>query len=67
MRKLLSHSFTGHSLRSQEPVLEMYAEKVVNRMKSLVKEAAPRQDNRVLINFLDWCSFYSMDIIGGEE
>jgi cytochrome P450 len=64
MRRLLAPSFTQQSLRGQAPVLEMYADKVVNRLKSLLHEAGSQKGETVVINFLDWSNFYTMDIIG---
>lgn len=63
MRRLLSTSFNAQSLLDQAPVLEKYANKVINRLSEI------DQDNQscaeaTVVNMLDWVNFYTMDIIG---
>lgn len=63
MRRLLTPSFNEKSLRDQSPVLEIYADKVMDRLNAIYK-AAKKDDRAAVVNFLDWMNFYTMDIIG---
>lgn len=62
MRRLLAPAFNEEALRNQEPVLQMYADKVVDRLRLLVQQEAPQKG--AVINFLDWLNFYAIDIMG---
>ncbi|KAF1992814.1 putative RNA polymerase II mediator complex component Srb8 [Amniculicola lignicola CBS 123094] len=63
MRRLLAPSFNDQSLSKQSPVLEHYAELVLERLKSIV-ERRPKGQDSITINMLNWINFYTMDIIG---
>lgn len=62
-RKLLGNSFTEKALRSQTPLIESYADLLINRLGSLPRTL----DNElpgVVVNFVDWMSWFTFDIIG---
>lgn len=61
--RLLTPAFNEKSLRNQAPVIEMYADKVIKRLNALYN-AEIQNGKTVVVNFLDWCNFYTMDIIG---
>lgn len=62
MRRLLAPSFNEQSLRKQSPVLEHYAELVVERLK-LIVDRRPEGQESATLNMLNWINFYTMDII----
>jgi cytochrome P450 len=63
MRRLLSTSFNEQSLLDQAPVLEKYANKVIDRLSAIYQDNTSRREATV-VNMLDWTNFYTMDIIG---
>ncbi|OCL09616.1 putative RNA polymerase II mediator complex component Srb8 [Glonium stellatum] len=63
MRKLLSPSFNEQSLLKQQPVLEAYAEILMNRLKDLTA-ASEAKGEGVVVNMLDWVNFFTVDVIG---
>lgn len=63
MRRLLSTSFNAQALLDQAPVLEMYANKVIDRLSTIYQSNGLRQEATV-VNMLEWTNFYSMDVIG---
>jgi cytochrome P450 len=63
MRKLLSTSFTERSLKSQEPLIELYADLLISRLREIVATPA-NQANGVLLNIVDWLNYFTIDIIG---
>lgn len=63
MRKLLSISFTAQSLLDQAPVLERYADSMIDRLLEIYHEKTLRGEETV-VNMLDWVNFYTMDVIG---
>ncbi|PSN74783.1 cytochrome P450 [Corynespora cassiicola Philippines] len=62
MRRLLAPSFNEKSLRDQETVLEMYADKVMNKFDSIY-DAQKAAREPTIVKFLDWMNFYTMEII----
>ncbi|KAF2451159.1 putative RNA polymerase II mediator complex component Srb8 [Karstenula rhodostoma CBS 690.94] len=63
MRRLLSTSFNGQSLLDQAPVLEKFANKVIDHLSAIHQDKTLRAEATV-VNMLDWTNFYTMDIIG---
>ncbi|KAL5379312.1 hypothetical protein DPSP01_008584 [Paraphaeosphaeria sporulosa] len=63
MRRLLSTSFNAQSLLDQAPVLEEYADKVIDRLSEIYRDNTS-QGKATVVNMLDWTNFYTMDIIG---
>ena len=63
MRRLLSTSFNAQSLLDQAPVLEKYANIVIERLSEIYDDNTSRKKVTV-VNMLDWTNFYTMDIIG---
>lgn len=63
MRRLLSTSFNAQSLLDQAPVLEKYANIVIDRLSAIYKANAA-QGQATVVNMLDWTNFYTMDVIG---
>jgi len=56
-RRLLAHAFSESALREQEPVLQIYAGKLLACM-------AERAQTGAHINVVDWLTFASFDLIG---
>lgn len=56
-RRLLSHAFSESALREQEPVLQIYAGK-------LLACVAERIQTGSHVNIVDWLTFASFDLIG---
>ena len=63
MRKLLSNSFTEKSLRSQEPLIESYADLLMTRLRSLTA-SSDNGVNGAVIDLVDWANYFTVDIIG---
>ena len=62
MRRLLAPSFNEQSLRNQAPVLESYANTVIERFKAKCDTYKGSKEHAI-VNMLDWVDFYAMDII----
>ncbi|KAL8949002.1 MAG: hypothetical protein Q9222_004858 [Ikaeria aurantiellina] len=63
MRKLLNTSFSEKSLRSQYPIIEGYADLLINRLRASIETAAVPARGSV-IDIVDWINFFTVDIIG---
>ena len=63
MRKLLSTSFTEKSLRAQEPIIESYANLLVNRLRLLASTPTAKETG-IVVNMVDWMSYFTVDVIG---
>ncbi|KAL8911234.1 MAG: hypothetical protein Q9171_003581 [Xanthocarpia ochracea] len=55
-RRLLAHAFSESALREQEPILQLYARKLLDRLSGEC-HAAP-------LNIVAWLTFASFDLIG---
>ncbi|RDL42506.1 Uncharacterized protein BP5553_02485 [Venustampulla echinocandica] len=62
-RKLLGNSFTEKALCSQTPLIESYADLLINRLRSLPQNSEDGLPG-VVVNFVDWMSWFTFDIIG---
>jgi cytochrome P450 len=62
MRRLLAPSFSDKALRNQAPMLESYANTLIERLQSIYD--TQKASGTVVVNMLDWVNFYAMDIIG---
>ncbi|MCJ1435656.1 RNA polymerase II mediator complex subunit [Xylographa pallens] len=63
LRKLIGSVFTEKSFRSQQPLIESYADLVITKLRKLVAESATRDDTATT-NILDWLNYFTIDIIG---
>lgn len=63
IRKLLSHSFTEKSLRSQNPIIEFYADLLVTRLRELTTVSL-NEDGGTVVDIMIWLNFYTVDVIG---
>lgn len=59
-RRLLSSSFTDTALRNQAPVIESYADLLIQQLSHISGVA---QDGAI-INIVDWTSWFTVDLIG---
>jgi len=59
MRRLMGFAFTKKALESQEPMIQMYVELLISRLKSKVDE----EDDAVL-DIVPWYNFTTFDIVG---
>ncbi|KAF2827792.1 monooxygenase [Ophiobolus disseminans] len=55
-RRLLSHAFSESALREQEPILQLYAKKLLDRLSV--------QSKRGPVDMVAWLTFASFDLIG---
>jgi cytochrome P450 len=62
-RKLLSNSFTETALRNQSPLIDSYADLLIDRLWKLATETTS-QGNGSVVNVVDWASWFTVDIIG---
>ncbi|WPH01316.1 Hypothetical protein R9X50_00415500 [Acrodontium crateriforme] len=56
-RRLLAHAFSESALKEQEPILQMYAQKLLEKLSHLSSEQHP-------IDLVAWLTFASFDLIG---
>ncbi|TGO70657.1 hypothetical protein BELL_0689g00010 [Botrytis elliptica] len=62
-RRVLSSSFTETSLRTQSPLIETFADLLVDRLtKQVTNSKAP--DNSATIDMVQWASWFTVDVIG---
>lgn len=62
MRRLLSPSCNLQSFRDQSPIMESFANKMINRRKEIYEKDEWRS-RPVVVNMLDWINFFTVDII----
>lgn len=55
-RRLLSHAFSESALREQEPILQLYAKKLVDQISSRSSQGP--------VDIVSWLTFASFDLIG---
>ena len=63
MRRLLSPPFDTQYLLDQAPVLEKYANVVIDRLTEVYDHNISKAEETVS-NMLDWTNFYTKDVIG---
>ncbi|KAI9698589.1 MAG: RNA polymerase II mediator complex subunit [Bogoriella megaspora] len=63
MRRFLSPSFNQQSLRDQSPVIESYANKMIDCLKGICEKDEGTNKSGI-VNMLDWINFFTVDIIG---
>ena len=59
MRRVLEHAFSVKACREQESVVQLYADKLIRRLR---EEAGKEQDND--IDVVKWYNWMSFDVIG---
>ncbi|KAF7861417.1 hypothetical protein EAF04_007982 [Stromatinia cepivora] len=62
-RKALSTSFTETSLRNQSPLIESFADLLVDRLANLAK-SSESSDNSTIIDIFQWASWFTVDVVG---
>ena len=61
MRKALANCFTEKALRSQAPIIEEYANLLINRLKDLIAVGSTEGVN---FDVVQWMTFFTVDVIG---
>ncbi|TGO50025.1 hypothetical protein BOTNAR_0408g00010 [Botryotinia narcissicola] len=62
-RKALSTSFTETSLRNQSPLIESFADLLINRLNDLVLRTIS-QENSTSVDIFKWVSWFTVDVVG---
>ena len=64
MRKLLSHSFTEHALKAQEPILQKYIGLLVERLRERATALESEIAEQGLVDIVPWLNYTTFDIFG---
>ncbi|KAF7890041.1 uncharacterized protein EAF02_002456 [Botrytis sinoallii] len=62
-RKALSTSFTETSLRNQIPLMESFADLLIDRLDDLLMSSTS-QENGTIIDVFQWVSWFTVDVVG---
>ena len=64
IRKLLSHGFTEHALKTQEPIVQKYVDLLIERLCE--RAAAPEavNGNGAVLDIVPWLNYTTFDIFG---
>jgi cytochrome P450 len=63
MRKVMSHAFSDRALKEMEPILQKYAQLMVQRLRETTAGAGGGEKGAV-VNIVDWYRFIMFDIVG---
>lgn len=64
MRKLLSHGFTEHALKAQEPIVQKYVDLLIERLRERAAASEAVTGNGAVLDIVPWLNYTTFDIFG---